>query len=148
MYIVNRLDKISGCQPSMAWWQKLQLYLSPIHASHVSCASLECYRQNTQEKDHPQAMRKCHPKNQGKTPARSGQKYYTWMQSIIMYYPVLSQHSRNGKIQAVARCLSWVKNASLPLNTCCLCFGKTSKTHKLKRTEDWLSQDLAMSALN
>lgn len=143
--MVNRLDKISSCQPSTAWWQKLQLYLSPVHASHISFASLGCYGQNTQEKDHPQAIRKSHQKNQGKTPARFGQKDIAWLQGITRYYPTLSQHLRNGKIRAVTRCLVRVKNASLPPNTCSLCVGKTSKTHKLKRTDNWLRERIGQS---
>lgn len=142
--MVNRLDKISSCQPSTAWWQKLQLYLSPIHASHISCASLGCYGQNTQEKDHPQAIRKSHKKNHGK-PARFGQKDFDWFQGIIMYYPTLSRHLRNGKIHAITTCPARVKNASLPPNTCSLRAGKTIKTQKLKRTDNWLREGIGQS---
>lgn len=141
--MVNRLDKISSCQPSTAWWQKLQLYLSPIHASHISCASLGCCGQNTQEKDHPQAIRKSHPKNQRKTPARFDQKDLLGCRAYLC--TILHYHSIWGIGKSM---LQRVKNGSLPPNICSLCVGKTSKTHKLKRTTDsgkgLISQELAM----
>lgn len=37
------------------------------------------------------------------------------------------------------------QNASLPKNTCSLCVGKTSKTYKIKRTDNWLGERIGQS---
>lgn len=71
-----------------------------------------------------------------KSPARFSKNDFTLLQNLIMFYPRLSQHLRNGKIHAVTRCLAMVKNAS-PSNTCSLHVVKTSHIRKPKIKDNW-----------